>query len=152
MARKKTALFNFKRFTLIQKLALIYALMFFFLGSLRHIHFINDAEGITLGIFKLEWYDDLLHYGSGVWALFAALMSTRASIFYFKLFGLIYGFDGVLGLVLGQGYLDAGIFIKGPTTLPWDFKFMANIPHITIGFFAAFAGFVLSKNEKAKNR
>ena len=38
----------------------LYAAMFFVIGSLRYIPFINDAEGYTLGIFKLEWYVDLL--------------------------------------------------------------------------------------------
>jgi hypothetical protein len=34
----------------IQKLAWVYAIMFFFLGSLAHIPWINDAHGMTLGI------------------------------------------------------------------------------------------------------
>ena len=134
-----------KKYLTIQNLAWLYAAMFFFLGSLRHIPFINDANGVTLGIFSLQWYDDVLHYASGVWAAIAAWRSFKDSVFYFKLFGFIYGLDGVLGFFTGQGYLDAGIFIHGYTPLSWSFKFFANIPHIFIGSVAVFIGFVLSK-------
>ncbi len=133
------------KFITIQRLAWAYAGMFFIIGSLSHMPFINDANGYTLGIFKLEFHDDLLHYASGVWAAIAAWRSFKDSTFYFKLFGIIYGLDGVMGFFLGQGYLDAGIFIHGITPLDWSFKFFANIPHITIGGIAILIGFVLSK-------
>lgn len=133
------------KLTTIQKLAWAYAAMFFFLGSLAHIPFINDSHGVTLGIFSLQWYDDVLHYASGLWAAVAAWRSHKDSVFYFKLFGIIYGLDGVMGFFLGQGYLDGGIFVAGYTPLPWDFKFWANIPHIFIGGLAVFFGFWLSK-------
>jgi hypothetical protein len=133
------------KITTIQKLAWVYAAMFFFLGSLRYIPWINDENGVTLGIFSLQWYDDLLHYASGVWAAIAALRSPKASEFYFKLFGVIYGLDGVMGFFLGQGYLDGGIFLEGITPLDLTTRFLANIPHIAIGGLAVFIGFVLSK-------
>ena len=133
------------KLTPTQKLAWFYAAMFFVIGSLRYIPFINDAQGYTLGIFKLEWYDDLLHYGSGLWAAIAAWRSHKDSVFYFKLFGIIYGLDGVMGLLLGQGYLDGGIFINGYTPLSWGFKIAANIPQIVIGGIAVIIGFVFSK-------
>ena len=133
------------KYITIQRLAWAYAIMFAVLGSLSYFPFINDANGVTLGIFKLEWYDNLLHYASGAWAAFAAWRSFKDSTFYFKLFGIIYGLDGVMGFFLGQGYLDGGIFLQGYTPLDWSFKFFANIPHIVIGAFAVFVGFVLSK-------
>jgi len=134
-----------KKYLTIQNLAWLYAIMFFFIGSLAHIHAFNDAEGYTFGIFKLEWWDDWLHYASGLWAAIAAWRSRGASVFYFKLFGIIYGLDGVMGFFLGMGYLDAGIFINGYTALDWGFKFFANIPHIAIGGIAMLIGFVLSR-------
>lgn len=128
----------------LQKFAWVYAILFFFLGSLAHIPMINE-NGVTLGIFSLQWYDDVLHYASGVWAAIAAWTSFKASEFYFKLFGIIYGLDGVMGFFLGQGYLDGGIFLKGITPLDLTTRFLANIPHIAIGGIAVFIGFVLSK-------
>ena len=133
------------KFSTVQKLAWVYAIMFFFLGTLAHIPMINDEHGVTLGLFSLQWYDDLLHYASGVWAAIAAWRSPKASEFYFKLFGIIYGLDGVLGFLTGQGYLDGGIFLQGITPLPLSTRFLANIPHIAIGGIAVFIGFVLSK-------
>lgn len=129
----------------IRNLAWVYAIMFFILGSLRYIPFINDADGYTLGIFKLEWYDDALHYGSGLWAAIAAWRSFKDSVFYFKLFGAIYALDGIMGFFLGQGYLDGGIFLQGITPLDLSTRFFANIPHIAIGGIAMFIGFVLSR-------
>jgi len=119
--------------------------MFFFLGSLSYIPWINDENGVTLGIFSLQWYDDALHYGSGLWAAIAAWRSFKDSAFYFKLFGIIYGLDGVMGFFLGQGYLDGGIFLKGITPLDLSTRFFANIPHIAIGGIAVLIGFVLSR-------
>lgn len=136
---------NLMKSSTIQKLAWAYAVMFAIIGSLAHIPFINDAEGYTLGIFRLELHDDLLHYASGLWAAIAAWRSHKSSVFFFKLFGLIYGLDGVMGFFLGQGYLDGGIFIHGITPLDWSLKFFANLPHIAIGGIAVLIGFVLSK-------
>lgn len=129
----------------MQRLAWVYAILFGLLGSLSYIPFINDENGVTLGIFSLQWYDNVLHYASGLWAAIAAWRSQKDSVFYFKLFGIIYGLDGVMGFFLGQGYLDGGIFLQGVTALDWSFKFFANIPHIVIGGIAVFIGFVLSK-------
>ena len=133
------------KITPTQKLAWFYAVMFTVLGSLSYIPWINDENGVTLGIFSLQWYDNLLHYASGAWAAVAAWRSFRASEFYFKLFGLIYGLDGVMGLLTGQGYLDGGIFINGVTPLDWGFKIAANIPHILIGGIAVVIGFVFAR-------
>ncbi|MBL8091229.1 MAG: DUF4383 domain-containing protein [Anaerolineales bacterium] len=131
--------------TTMQRLAWVYAIMFGLLGSLSYIPFINDENGVTLGIFSLQWYDNLLHYASGLWAAIAAWRSHKDSVFYFKLFGIIYGLDGVLGFLTGSGYLDGGIFLQGITDYSWSLKFFANIPHIAIGGIAVFIGFVLSK-------
>ena len=86
-----------------------------------------------------------LSYASGAWAAVAAWRSFKASEFYFKLFGIIYGLDGVMGLLTGQGYLDGGIFINGVTPLDWGFKVAANIPHILIGGIAVIIGFVFAR-------
>jgi len=134
-----------KKYLTIQNFAWLYAAMFFVIGSLRYIPWINDANGMTLGLFSLQWYDDVLHYGSGIWAAIAAWSSFKASTFYFKLFGCIYGLDGLMGFFLGQGYLDAGIFRFGYTPYSLDHRFFANIPHIFIGSVAVFTGFYLSK-------
>jgi len=42
------------KITPTQKLDWLYAIMFAALGSLSYFPFINNANGVTLGIFKLE--------------------------------------------------------------------------------------------------
>lgn len=131
--------------TLIQKLAVFYAVMFIAVVAIGYVPAFNDADGNLFGLFSLQWWDDLLHGFSGVWALVAAFLSHRASVLYFKLFGSVYLFDGVLGLVTGSGCLDAGIFLYGFQDIEFPTRFFANAPHLAIGGFAVFVGFWLSK-------
>jgi len=123
----------------------MYAALFLFVVSLGYLPGLTNDDGQLLGLFRIELVDDALHLGSGIWAAVAAWLSTRASILYFRLFGAVYGMDGVIGLLFGQGFLDGGIFIHGVTPIDWTTKFAANVPHLLIGGFAVLAGFVLSR-------
>ena len=133
------------KMSIMQKLAWAYAVMFVITASLSYIPGLTDADGMMFGLFSLQLHDDLLHLGSGIWAAIAAYLSPRASTLYFKIFGIMYSLDGVMGLFLGQGYLDAGIYFYGITPLPLTTRIFANLPHILIGGAAVFAGFVLSR-------
>jgi hypothetical protein len=136
--------------SLIQKWAWVYAILFLVVVALGYIPGFTDAHGALFGLFHIELKDDLLHLGSAIWAAIAAWLSTRASLFYFRLFGLVYLFDGVTGLLLGQGYLDGGIFFYGPTSLPLGTRIGANAPHILIGGIAVYIGFVLGRKYAGK--
>jgi hypothetical protein len=139
----------------IQKLGLVYAVMFFLVVAVGYIPAFNDADGNLFGLFSLQWYDDLLHAFSGVWVAIAAFVSHRQTVLYFRLFGAIYLFDGVLGLVTGSGCLDAGIFnngvigIIGFSDIDLPARFFANLPHLVIGGTAVFIGFVLARRRPA---
>lgn len=135
--------------TLIQKLGLAYAAMFFAVVSLSYMPFIHDANGMMFGLFSLQWYDDLLHGFSGVWAAAAALVSHRQAVLYFRLFGSVYLFDGVLGLVTGSGCLDGGIFYYGFQDIDFMTRVFANLPHLAIGGIAVFIGFWLARRVAA---
>jgi hypothetical protein len=54
-------------------------------------------------------------------------------------------FDGICGLLTGMGYLDLGIFLHGPMSLPLETRIAANMPHIAIGGFATIVGYVLAR-------
>ena len=136
--------------SLIQKLAWVYAAMFVFIVVLGYLPGVKDSQGLMFGLFSLQLHDDALHLGSGLWAAVAAWLSDRASTIYFKLFGVVYGLDGVLGLLTGQGYLDGGIFFHGITPLDLGTRIGANIPHILIGGVAVLIGFVLSRRYAAR--
>ncbi|MCO5065158.1 MAG: DUF4383 domain-containing protein [Rhizobiaceae bacterium] len=132
--------------TLIQKLAVFYGVMFFLVVAIGYVPAFNDASGNLFGLFSLQWYDDLLHAFSGVWALAAAFISNRQSVLYFRLFGAVYLFDGVLGLLTGSGCLDGGIFISGiRPDIDFPTRFFANLPHLAIGGFAVFVGYWLAR-------
>lgn len=129
----------------MQRWAWIYTALFLGVVSLGYIPGLTDDQGYLLGLFRIELKDDLLHLGSALWAAWAAWNSPKASTFYFKLFGLVYFFDGVVGFFTGQGYLDLGIFLYGPAPLDLATRIGANIPHILIGGIAIVVGFVLSR-------
>ena len=59
------------------------------------------------------------------------------------IFGPLYFLDGVMGLALGSGYLDLGIFLYGPLDLPLMIRFLANLPHLLIGGVAIWVGYRL---------
>nr|WP_295077712.1 hypothetical protein [uncultured Roseateles sp.] len=131
----------------IRLFALAYALALGLVTTLNYIPGLTDADGRVFGIFALDVYDDLLHFGSAAWAGIAAWLSTRACIVYFKVFGTLYLLDGLLGLATGSGYLDLAILVYGVQALPLQFKVLANFPHIALGGFAVFIGFVLARRE-----
>ena len=128
----------------LRLLAAVYAVLFAIVTSLNYIPGLTDAQGRTFGLFALDVFDDLLHAASGVWAALAAWTSTRATAIYFRAFGGLYCLDGLLGLATGSGYLDLGILRQGVLDLPFVTRLLMNLPHIAIGGFAVFAGFVLA--------
>lgn len=130
----------------IRAIAVAYALIIGAAAALNYVPGLTDAEGRAFGIFALDIYDDLLHLASAAWAAIAAWLSVRACVIYFKVFGLLYLLDGLLGLATGSGYLDLGILIYRVQDLPIGFKILANLPHIALGGFAVFTGFYLGRN------
>ena len=128
-------------------LAAVYTVLFVAVTSLNYLPIpgIIDAQGRTFGLFALDIFDDALHAASALWAALAAWRSTRATLIYFRVFGPLYCLDGLLGLVTGSGYLDLGIVLHGVLDLPFVTRILMNLPHIAIGGFAAFAGYVLPR-------
>jgi hypothetical protein len=129
---------------MIRLIALGYSVALTIAAVLNYVPGLTDAEGRAFGIFALDIYDDLLHLASAAWAAVAAFWSRSATVTFLKLFGTLYGLDGLFGLVTGSGFLDLGILIHGVQNLPFGFKILANLPHLALGGFAAFAGFFLA--------
>jgi hypothetical protein len=108
-----------------------------------------DPNDMIFGLFRRTWYADGLHLVSALWALVAALTSRRASGLFFKLFGVFYFADGVMGLITGSGYLDFGILVNGWLNLPLSTRIFANLPHLTLGGVAILIGYVLAPRTRA---
>jgi hypothetical protein len=129
----------------VRALGWAYALLFVGVTALGYVPPFHDQQGYLFGLFKLELWDDALHLASGVWAAIAAYLSYNATRTYFRIFGPLYFFDGVVGLITGMGYLDLGIFLHGPMDLPMQTRIFANLPHILIGGVAILVGYVIAR-------
>jgi len=75
-------------------------------------------------------------------------LSPAASLLFLRVFGGLYLLDGLMGLLLGSGYLDLGIIIYGLQSLPLAFRIAANTPHILLGTIALVAGFIQPRPAK----
>jgi len=125
--------------TLHRQVALFYFLALMVAAALNYIPGVTDEDGVAFGVFELDIFDDALHFFSALWALAAALYSSRAARMFLMIFGALYLADGAMGLAIGSGYLDFGIFTNGIQNLPFTFKIMANLPHIALGAGALIA-------------
>ncbi len=123
-----------------QKIALGYFVALSAAAALNYIPGVKDDQGRAFGIFALDIFDDSLHLASALWAVAAALISRKAATTFLILFGALYLADGAMGLALGSGYLDLGIFTNGILDIPFGFKILANTPHIALGGFALIVG------------
>jgi hypothetical protein len=133
----------------VRALGWAYFALFVAVVAVGYVPAFEDSEGRLFGLFVLDLYDDSLHLASGIWAGIAAWVSHNAARSYFRLFGPLYFLDGVLGLITGSGYLDLGIFLYGPIDLPLTTRIFANLPHLAIGGFAAWVGYVLAREPAA---
>jgi len=52
----------------------------------------------------------------------------------------------VMGLFLGSGYLDGGIFLYGPVRQSLYAHVFANLPHLLIGGLAIWVGYRLARS------
>ena len=122
-----------------------YFALFVAVVAVGYVPAFEDEQGRLFGLFTLDLYDDSLHLASGLWAGIAAWLSAAAARTYFRIFGPLYFLDGVMGLFVGSGYLDLGIFLYGPLDLPLLTRFFANLPHLVIGGVAIWVGYVLTR-------
>ena len=137
------------RETLVRALGWAYALLFIGVTALGYIPAFLDADGNLFGLFKLQWWDDALHLGSGLWAAVAAWVGYDATRTYFRIFGPLYLLDGVVGLLTGMGYLDLGIVLHGPADLPLATRIAMNVPHIAIGGVATLVGYAIARRRRS---
>ena len=129
----------------VRQFGWIYFAGFMAIVAVGYVPPFHDAQGNLFGLFSLDLYDDSLHFFSGVWAGIAAWWSYGAARTYFRLFGPLYFADGVMGLFLGRGYLDGGIFLYGPLKESLYAHVFANLPHLVIGGVAIWVGYRLAR-------
>jgi hypothetical protein len=114
-----------KQFSSIQKCAFGFAILFLSVYSLDYVPGIMDQNGLMFGLFHMSRLIDLGHLGAGSLALIGALISAKASRFYFWLLGIWYTIDVVT------------YFFTHLNSLPLVKNILVNAPHILI-FIAAY--------------
>jgi hypothetical protein len=134
---------------LIRILAFGYMVALAIAAATNYIPGLTDAQGKAFGIFELDIFDDLLHVASAAWAGISGYLSRRASDIFFRTFGPLYLADGIMGLFTGVGYLDLGIIQYGIQSTSMIQNIPPNVPHVVLGGFAAFTGYVLSRRIQA---
>ncbi len=121
-------------------MAIGYAVILGGVTAIGYVPALQAGDGRLFGVFRLTWYNDVLHVASALWAAGAALWSEAAAVLFLQVFGALYLADGLMGLAIGSGYLDLGILVRGIVPLPLGFKLAANGPHILLGSLALAAG------------
>jgi uncharacterized protein DUF4383 len=118
------------------------AVALLFAAATDYVPAFIDADGKVFGLFRLDVYKDALHVASGAWAAATALLSRRAARTFLTIFGTLYFADGVLGVFTGAGYLDLSIITQGVSDAPARIKILTSIPHLALGAFGMFCGFM----------
>src|SRR5439155_24944652 len=113
-----------KKFSVIQKCAFGFALLFLGVYALDYVPGVMDENGLMFGLFHMSKLIDLGHLGAGSLALIAALVSAKFSRIYFWLLGIWYTIDVFTYFF---GHLHSLSLIT---------NFLVNLPHIII-FIAA---------------
>lgn len=113
------------------RLAWVYCGLFVLVVAITHFPGLTDAEGRNLGLFVIDPIDDLIHALTAAFAGFAAWHGGRVSLEFFRLFGILYGLDAIVG------------FLNFLGVSPLPIAFAANAPHMAIGAFALAIGLVV---------
>jgi Domain of unknown function (DUF4383) len=127
---------------MLKKLAWWYTAGFLGIFLLCHTPPLNDAEGRLLGLFKIDPVDDIFHLLSGLAGVAVAYAAPRSIPLYFKIIGILYEADAVVGMTMSRGLLDLSVFMLGPGAPDFSLTNWAlNLPHIVLASLALWIGF-----------
>lgn len=86
---------------MIRQMAFIFGVVFLLIGALG---FVPGAttDGMLLGMFHVNLAHNLVHLLSGAVALIAGLSGGSAPLWFFRVFGIIYGLVAILGFIAGD--------------------------------------------------
>jgi hypothetical protein len=120
----------------LQKIAWGYGLLFLGVYALDYVPGTMDADGKMFGLYSMTPLIDAGHLALGSLAVICALISKKATRFYFWMLGVVYGIDVVT-------YVFTHLQTISPMT-----NFLVNLPH-TIIFISAFI--IAAKVDKGPN-
>ncbi len=87
---------------MIRQMAFIFGAVFLLIGALG---FVPGAtpDGMLLGLFHVNLAHNLVHLLSGAVALIAGFAGGSAPVWFFRVFGILYGLVALLGFFAGSG-------------------------------------------------
>ena len=130
-----------RRDTLV-KLAWLYTIGFIGIVIITHTPALTDEQGLSFGLFKIDPVDDFVHLLSGIAGVIVAWRAHRYIPLFFKLVGIAYMGDAIVGMTMSRGLLDGSLFMKGPGGPDFSLTNWAlNLPHIVLAGIALVIGF-----------
>jgi hypothetical protein len=130
------------RLETLRKLAWLYAAGFIGICIITHTPALTDENGLSFGLFKIDPVDDFVHLLSGIAGVIVAWRAHSYIPLFFKLVGLAYMGDAVIGMITSRGLLDGSLFMQGPAGPDFGATNWAlNLPHIIISGIALVIGF-----------
>ena len=124
------------------KLAWLYTAGFLGIFLVTHTPALTDAQGLSFGLFKIDPVDDFVHLLSGLVGLIVAWRAHRYIPLFFKVVGLAYMGDAIVGMTMSRGLLDGSVFTQGPGRPDFGLTNWAlNLPHIILSGIALVIGF-----------
>ncbi len=131
--------------TTIQRWAWVYVILFMFIFMLGYVPQFTIGRGYLFGLYQIGFWDDLLHIISALAAAVGAFYSFHAATYFFRIIGILYALDAIVGFLFERGFLDLSIFLREPDGFSTGMRIAANAPHFIIGIIALYVGFILSK-------
>lgn len=126
----------------LKQLAWLYTAGFIGIFIITHTPALTDAQGLSFGLFKIDPIDDLVHLLSGVAGGVVAWKAHSYIPLFFKLVGILYMGDAIVGMTMSRGLLDGSVFMQGPAGPDLSMTNWAlNIPHIILSGLALVIGF-----------
>ena len=131
--------------TTIQRCAWIYVILFIFIFMLGYVPQFTVGRGYLFGLYQIGFWDDLLHIVSALAAAVAAFLSLMTTVYFFRIVGMLYTLDAIVGFLFERGFLDLSIFLRASDGFSTPMRIAANAPHFIIGLIALYIGFILGK-------
>jgi hypothetical protein len=126
----------------LRTLAWLYAAGFIGIFLITHTPALTDANGLSFGLFKIDPVDDFVHLLSGVAGVIVAWRAHSYIPLFFKLVGIAYMGDAIVGMTTGRGLLDGSLFMQGADSPDFGMTNWAlNLPHVIISGIALVVGF-----------
>jgi hypothetical protein len=127
----------------LRNLAWLYAFGFIGICIITHTPALTDANGLSFGLFKIDPVDDLVHLLSGIAGVTVAWRAHSYIPLFFKIVGIAYMGDAVVGLTTSRGLLDGSLLMHGPAGADFGMTNWAlNLPHVIISGIALVIGFL----------